>query len=83
MINYSTAVSSMTLAAAGFGYLGLGIQPPTPEWGSMLSEAQSYMRIYPNAVIWPGIIIIVVSVALLLMGDGMGEALDPKKKEAL
>lgn len=83
MINYSTAVSSMTLAAAGFSYLGLGIQPPTPEWGSMLSEAQSYMRIYPNAVIWPGIIIIVVSVALLLMGDGMGEALDPKKKEAL
>lgn len=83
MINFSTSVSSMTLSAAGYSYLGLGIQPPTPEWGSMLSEAQSYMRIYPNSVIWPGIIIVIVSISLILVGDGMGEALDPKKKESL
>lgn len=83
MINFSMSVSSMTLSAAGFSYLGLGIQPPTPEWGSMLSEAQSYMRLYPASVIWPGIIIIVVGIALNLVGDGMGEALDPKKKESL
>ena len=81
MIQYSTQVSSMVVAAAGFSYLGLGIQPPTPEWGSMLSEAQTYLRTYPNAVIWPGIIISLITVALSLIGNGMSEALDPQMKE--
>ena len=61
--------------------IGLGIQPPTPEWGSMLAEAQNYLRIYPNSVIWPGIIIILVNVALSLIGNGMSEAMDPQMKE--
>ena len=81
MIEYSTMVASMVVAAAGFSYLGLGIQPPTPEWGSMLAEAQNYLRIYPNSVIWPGIIIILVNVALSLIGNGMSEAMDPQMKE--
>ena len=81
MIQYSTMVASMVVAAAGFSYLGLGIQPPTPEWGSMLAEAQNYLRIYPNSVIWPGIIIILVNVALSLIGNGMSEAMDPQMKE--
>ena len=67
--------------APPFSYLGLGIQPPTPEWGSMLSEAQAYLRIYPNSVIWPGIVIALVSVALALMGNGLSEAMDPQMKE--
>ena len=81
MIQYSTQVASMVVAAAGFSYLGLGIQPPTPEWGSMLSEAQTYLRTYPNAVIWPGIVISLITVALSLIGNGMSEALDPQMKE--
>ena len=81
MIQYSNQVASMVVSAAGFSYLGLGIQPPTPEWGSMLSEAQAYLRTFPNAVIWPGIIISLVTVALSLMGNGMSEALDLQMKE--
>ena len=81
MIQYSSQVSALVVAAAGFSYLGLGIQPPTPEWGSMLSEAQTYLRIYPNSVIWPGIVIALVSVALSLMGNGLSEAMDPQMKE--
>ena len=81
MIQYSTQVSAMVVAAAGFSYLGLGIQHPTPEWGSMLAEAQTYLRIYPNSVIWPGIVIVLINVALSLMGNGMSEALDPQMKE--
>ena len=81
MIQYSSQVSALVVAAAGFSYLGLGIQPPTPEWGSMLSEAQAYLRIYPNSVIWPGIVIALVSVALALMGNGLSEAMDPQMKE--
>lgn len=81
MIQYSSQVSALVVAAAGFSYLGLGIQPPTPEWGSMLSEAQTYLRIYPNSVIWPGIVIALVSVALALMGNGLSEAMDPQMKE--
>lgn len=81
MIQYSTQVSSMVVAAAGFSYLGLGIQPPTPEWGSMLAEAQTYLRTYPNSVIWPGVVISLITVALSLIGNGLSEALEPQIKE--
>jgi len=56
------------------------VKPPTPEWGAMLSEAKQYMRDYPYLVIIPGLAILVSTLSLNLIGDGLRDALDPKLK---
>lgn len=68
------------IAVAGLSYIGLGVQSPAPEWGSMLSEAKDYMRDFPHMVIFPGIAILVSALALNLIGDGLRDALDPRLK---
>lgn len=66
--------------AAGLSFIGLGIQPPIPEWGAMLSSARQFIRMYPHLVIFPGLAIAVTVLALNLLGDGLRDALDPKLK---
>ena len=68
------------IAVAGLSYIGLGVQSPTPEWGAMLSEAREYMRDYPHLVIIPGIAILLSTLSLNMIGDGLRDALDPKLK---
>lgn len=68
------------LAIAGLSFIGLGIQPPAPEWGAMLSEGREQMRNYPYLVIFPGLAIMVSAMSLNLIGDGLRDALDPKLK---
>jgi len=75
-LSFSTAI----LDAAALGFLGLGAQPPTPEWGTMLSDAVKFLRAAPWIVVFPGIAIFVTVVAFNLMGDGLRDALDPKLK---
>jgi dipeptide transport system permease protein len=75
-LSFSTAI----LDAAALGFLGLGAQPPTPEWGTMLSDAIKFLRAAPWIVAFPGIAIFVTVVAFNLMGDGLRDALDPKLK---
>jgi len=75
-LSFSTAI----LDAAALGFLGLGAQPPTPEWGTMLSDAIKFLRAAPWIVTFPGIAIFVTVVAFNLMGDGLRDALDPKLK---
>ena len=58
----------------------MGIQPPTPEWGSMLSSARQYIRNYPYLVIYPGLAIMISVAAFNLFGDGLRDALDPRMK---
>lgn len=65
---------------AGLSFVGLGIQPPTPEWGSMLSEAREYMRRYPFLVVPPGLAIMTTVFCFNRVGDGLRDALDPKLK---
>ena len=65
---------------AGLSFVGLGIQPPTPEWGSMLSEARDYMRSNPFLVVPPGVAIILTVFSFNQIGDGLRDALDPKLK---
>ena len=67
--------------AAGLSYLGLGVQPPTPEWGAMLSEGVSIFLQYPHAIFFPGLIIGLMVFAVNLMGDGLRDALDPKLRD--
>lgn len=73
-------VSSAVLAAAGLSFLGLGAQPPSPEWGAMLSAGRDYFTQAPWIMIYPGIAIMIVVLAFNLLGDGIREALDPRQR---
>jgi peptide/nickel transport system permease protein len=71
---FATAI----LSAAYLGFLGLGAQPPTPEWGTMLSKARDFLRVAPHVSIFPGLTIMVTVLGLNLLGDGLRDLLDPK-----
>lgn len=75
-LSFSTAV----LDAAALGFLGMGAQPPTPEWGTMLAEAREFILRAPWVVTLPGLCILVTVLAINLMGDGLRDALDPRLK---
>ncbi|MEM7734968.1 MAG: ABC transporter permease [Deinococcota bacterium] len=67
------------LASAALGFLGLGVQPPTPEWGVMISEGKDFIRRAPYLITWPGIAIMIVVMSFNFVGDGLRDALDPKQ----
>ena len=71
-------ISGMIMIGAGLSYLGLGIQPPNPEWGAMLAEGQNHFVNAPYLMIIPGLAIFISVLAFNLMGDGLRDALDPK-----
>jgi len=75
-LGFSTAI----LDAAALGFLGLGAQPPTPEWGTMLASSLQFLQRAPWVVTWPGVAILVTVLAFNLLGDGLRDALDPKLK---
>lgn len=78
IIQSSLFVGTTILLAAALGFLGLGIQPPTPEWGSMLGEGRDYIRSAPHMVTFPGLAIFLAVLAFNLVGDGLRDALDPR-----
>ena len=80
LIQATFGFSDGILNAAALGFLGLGAQPPTPEWGTMLSDARSYIESASYLVTLPGLCILVVVIAFNLLGDGLRDALDPKVK---
>ena len=81
LIVYSTLVLAyVLLTASGLGYLGLGVQPPAPEWGAMLSNSRTYLLTAPHATVIPGIAIMVVTTAFNILGDGLRDALDPRMR---
>jgi len=73
-------LASTVISISGLSFIGLGVPPPQPEWGSMLSEARTQMRYFPHLVIIPGIAIMLSVMGLNLMGDGLRDALDPRLK---
>ncbi|MEZ5926423.1 MAG: ABC transporter permease subunit [Hyphomicrobiaceae bacterium] len=77
-LSFSTAI----LDAAALGFLGMGAQPPTPEWGTMLAEAREFILRAWWVVTMPGLAILVTVLAINLMGDGLRDALDPKLKRS-
>ena len=80
IIQATMAVSQMILSIAALSYLGLGIQPPAPELGSMLSEGREYMRYSQYIMLFPGLMIALTALSLNLIGDGLRDALDPRLK---
>jgi peptide/nickel transport system permease protein len=73
-------MAATIIAIAGLSFIGLGIEPPNPEWGSMLSEGKAQMRYYPHLVVIPGIAIVLAVMGLNLIGDGLRDSLDPRLK---
>ena len=73
-------IGGTIMMAASLSYIGLGIQPPTPEWGAMLSDAKAIIRFYPYQALAPGLCIAIIVLALNLFGDGLRDAMDPKLK---
>lgn len=80
LVQVTTRVGGCIVGAAGFSFLGLGVPIPTPEWGAMLSDARNHMREYPHLVIFPGLAILILVLAINQIGDGLRDALDPKLK---
>lgn len=81
IVNTTMSIASMILSAAGLSFIGMGIQPPQPEWGAMLSEARQYLTTSPYMLYFPGIAIVLTALSLNLIGDGLRDALDPKLKD--
>jgi peptide/nickel transport system permease protein len=80
---YSTLeIANAILLGAILSYLGLGVQPPTPEWGIMVSEGRGWLRDAPHISIFPGLAIFFVSMAFNLVGDGLRDSLDVRLKES-
>jgi dipeptide transport system permease protein len=82
IVNATLGFSSAILETAALGFLGLGVQPPLPEWGSMLSAARDYIERAPWVVTLPGLTILITVLSINLMGDGLRDALDPKLRSA-
>lgn len=80
IVQATLGVAIAILTAAGLSFIGLGIQPPIPEWGAMLSGGREYIRDYAYMTVFPGLAIMITILALNFLGDGLRDALDPKLK---
>ena len=78
IVQGTLGVGTAILDAAALSFLGLGAQPPTPEWGQILSESRNYLFTSPHLVFFPGIAIMITVLGFNLLGDGMRDALDPR-----
>ena len=81
LVGTTMSVGNSIMGAAGLSFIGLGIQPPTPEWGAMLSNARNYVTQAPYMMIFPGVMIAIVVLAINLFGDGLRDAMDPRLKK--
>jgi peptide/nickel transport system permease protein len=78
MVQATFDLATAILTAGGLSFLGLGIQPPTPEWGSMLAQGRRYMRVAPHLIALPGLALAVLILGVNLLGDALRQAYDPR-----
>jgi len=81
IVQVSLGIGAAILTAAALGFLGLGVQPPAPEWGAMLSRGRTFISSAPHMVFFPGLAIALVVLGLNLFGDGLRDALDPRMRD--
>lgn len=81
LVSSTMSIGNVIMMGAMLSFIGLGVQPPTPEWGSMIAGGRSLIRSCPWLVTFPGIFIMLTVLALNLFGDGLRDALDPKLKK--
>ncbi len=80
VVQSTLRIARVIMTISSLSFIGLGISPPTPEWGNMLAAGRNYMRDYPYLVIYPGMAIMTTILSLNLLGDGLRDALDPRLK---
>lgn len=80
IVQVTLRIATAILTASGLSFLGLGAQPPDPEWGAMLNDGRTYMTSAPHIILFPGMMIVIVVLAFNIFGDGLRDALDPKMK---
>ncbi len=80
MVQATLTIAQAIIAEASLSFLGLGQQPPAPSWGSMLNVAKAYLAQAPWMALWPGLAIFFAVLAFNLLGDGLRDALDPRRK---
>lgn len=80
IVQITMGVGACILAGSALSFIGLGVQPPIPEWGAMISDARNTMRQYPTHALYPGICVMISVLACNLLGDGLRDALDPRLK---
>jgi ABC-type dipeptide/oligopeptide/nickel transport system permease subunit len=76
-VTAAMSIAGAILSTAALGFLGLGVQPPTPEWGMMLNEGKDFLRRAPHMITYPGVAIMLIVLSLNFIGDGLRDALDP------
>ena len=81
IVQSTLSVASAILSTASLSFIGLGVQPPDPEWGAMLSSGRNFLRDAMHITLFPGLAIVVTILALNLLGDGLRDALDPRLKQ--
>lgn len=81
IVGVTMGIGSTIMVASSLSFLGLGIQPPLPEWGAMLSAGRDSIRNYPHLVLFPGLFIFITCLCANLFGDGLRDAMDPKLKD--
>jgi len=80
VVEATLRLATAILTVSGLSFLGLGVQPPTPEWGAMLSVGRNYITSSPQLVVVPGLAILLVTLAFNMVGDGLRDALDPRQR---
>lgn len=80
MVYATLKVATAIMATAGLSFIGLGVKPPTPEWGSMLASGRDFIRDHMHEVFFPGMMIVLSVLSLNMIGDGLRDALDPRLK---
>ena len=80
IVTGSIIAGNLILTESGLSYLGVGVQPPTPTWGNMLTNAQSFFTKGTHLVVLPGLLIVITVLCLYIIGDGIRDAFDPKMR---
>ena len=80
IVGVTMGMGNTIMVAASLSYIGLGVQPPDPEWGAMLSSGRDVFRKYPHIMLFPGMFIFITVLCFNLFGDGLRDAMDPKLK---
>ena len=81
IVQTTLRMATVLLTASGLSFLGLGVQPPSPEWGAMLSNSRAYMITAPHVATVPGLAIMLVVLGFNVLGDGLRDSLDPRLRE--